>query len=201
MASRASRLATSHGLGRGAFVAGLLSLYTGEAELVGVEGQGERAGGDVVHGPRGADEVRDAVVEEPLGEARGQIDGAQPGAVRRDAGLAGVGEDEARDTVDPAQLVGGEALASGEDPTRILWMLLIINAVTGEVEHVVGVEHQVPEDRGAGSLVRPEESHDLDPVVAQLLLYSVKPLEKVGDPLLLCPGQVGVLSRVRNHEN
>jgi hypothetical protein len=41
------------------------------------------------------------------------------------------------------------------------------------------MEHQVAEDRGAGSLVLPEEAHDFDPVVA-LLVAGVEALERVG---------------------
>jgi hypothetical protein len=59
-----------HGPRIRSIIVGSLSLYFGEAEQVAVEGYGELAGGDIVHETRGADEIRDAAMEELFGETR-----------------------------------------------------------------------------------------------------------------------------------
>jgi hypothetical protein len=56
-----------HGPGIGIIVAVLTIVYPAQAEQVGVEVQGERAGCQVVHRPCGTDEVGYAALEEPFG--------------------------------------------------------------------------------------------------------------------------------------
>ena len=141
-----------------------------EAEEVLVERQRESAGGGVVYGPGGADEVGDTPLEERFGETRGQFGRAQLSPVGRDPRLAGVGEDELRDVVDPPQLVDREPLAAGENPAGRRGVLGVVDAVAGVVEHIVGAQRQLAEHVGPRGLARPQQLDDLDTVRVEGIL-------------------------------
>ena len=101
-------------------------------------------------------------LEERLGKTGPETHVAGVAAVRQDARFAGVGEDEFGPPVDAAQLAGGDELAGGvaveQPPAFVCLVFRIEMAVTGKVEDVVAVVHQLALDVGARGVVGPDET-------------------------------------------
>src|SRR5262245_23026516 len=89
-----------------------------QSQETGVEALCEVQCGLIIHWPCGTDKILYTPGKERLSKAGSQLGRALLRSIRRNPGLAGIGEDEFGNTIDPAQLIGTETLAAGEDPAR-----------------------------------------------------------------------------------
>jgi hypothetical protein len=142
-------------------------------------------------------------VQTKLETPRAKNDSAKLGArsSERRSDSSGVTPDS--QAVDAVQLVGPQPRAAREYPAGVRRVLGVVGAVAREVEHVVVARHEVAQDVGAFGLVRPEESHDLDAILALLLVDAVEALEEVCDldALLLRALERHVRGRVCDDEH